>query len=329
MRRTVIFILLFVVLGGAAWWLTQNDEAVSVGTIDADRKFRVEKADLVYKIIIDDVHGNHTKLTRNGSKWLYNDEFPVRGNAIDNLMEAITKIEIQYKPPKNAVPTMMNSFKNEGINVKVFGAEGELLKAYIIGGATPEETGTFAMLDGADQPFVTEIPGWTGNLRFRYRLKGDDWRERIVFQDEVESIQKLSIAYPKQRNKSFVLERNNKNQFSVSPYYEAVPIVNKTVDQAKVEHYLAGYQKVPFRGFYNDDPARDSILQTIPFCDIVMVKSNGDEHKLRLYPMKSNFKDESKIFHYQGLWDKKDFIVIDWNQVDKLFWSYDSFFGVD
>ena len=99
---------------------------------------------------------------------------------------------------------MVSNLATEGIKVEIYDRQDELIKTYYVGGAPPDERGTYMMLEGFEQPYVAHIPGWDGNLRFRYNLVGDEWRSRILFPGELEEIESVSIAYPRQRSKSSV-----------------------------------------------------------------------------------------------------------------------------
>ena len=63
---------------------------------------------------------------------------------------------------------MVKSLASEGIKVELYDRKGEKIKAYYVGGATPDERGTYMIMENAEEPYVAHIPSWEGNLRFRF-----------------------------------------------------------------------------------------------------------------------------------------------------------------
>ena len=63
------------------------------------------------------------------------------------------------------------------------------------------------MMDKAQQPYVMTLPAFEGNLRERFDLSRDDWRDPIIFVEKADNIRFVSINYPTERTKSFQLSR--------------------------------------------------------------------------------------------------------------------------
>jgi hypothetical protein len=285
MNRTFLYLIIFVVLGGATWWmLSESEKDEKTSLLGADRKFKIEQPETIQKIFIADRKGNNTTLVRQGNDWIYNDKYIARPNAVENLLDAITRVEIKYQPPQQAVKHMISSLATEGIKVEVFGENDKLLKSYYVGGSTSDERGTYMMMANAEQPYVANIPNWSGNIRFRYNLKGDDWRDITIFRHKLENIAGVEVEYPKQRNKSFKIEREG-NDFTVAPYFDITPKINEPVAQGKIEQYLVNFEKVSSRGFDNRNPEKDSIAGTIPFCRFALEDTQGNMTNLEMFPI--------------------------------------------
>jgi hypothetical protein len=227
---------------------------------------------------------------------------------------------------------MVKSLATRGIKVEVYGKGDQLLKAYYIGGATNREDGVYVIMEGSEQPYVAHMPDWVGNLRFRYNLVGDDWKSRHLFILNPDDIQEVSVEYPKQKSKSFRLQRDADPM--VTPFYPLGTSSTAPIDPAKVNQFLTRIDQVQMNRFFNYGQERDSILSQIPFANI-RVQTPEKVHTLAVYPQLSleyvdgktgEVTEESRVLGYYGLLNEQDFILIQEQNMRKLLWAYDFFF---
>lgn len=337
MNRTLILLLLFIVSAGTTWYFLQEEEQTQKSTLSVeDRTFKVESTDDIHRIFIAQRTGETTTLERKEDYWLYNGKYKALPNAVDNLMRAFREMQMQYIPPANAVPTIISNLATQGIKVELYDKSGAKMRSYYIGGGTPDERGTYAIMDGAEQPYVIHMPTWEGNLRFRFNLSGDRWRDKGIFEEEVEDISSVSIEYPKQKNNSFRLEKSG-NEYTVQPFYDITPSILRTVSQGKVEGFLTGFERIGAEAFENDNPRRDSVLQSVPFSIISMKNKEGVEKRVRFFPILREVtigdgKDGSQPITQQQIEryfvdiNGEDFMLAQQVVSGKLFWKYDAFF---
>ncbi len=335
MNRTFLYLIIFLALGGATWWmLSESEKDEKTSLLGADRKFKIEQPETIQKIFIADRTGNNTTLVRKGTEWIYNDKYIARSNAVENLLDAITRVQIKYQPPQQAVKHMISSLATEGIKVEIYGDQDKLLKSYYVGGSTSDERGTYMMMADASQPYVTNIPNWSGNIRFRYNLKGDDWRDISIFKYKIENIAKVEVEYPKQRNKSFKIIREGKD-FTVSPFFDITPKINEPLPQGKIEQYLVNFEKVSSRGFDNKNAEKDSISGTIPFCRIALEDIDGKTTNLEMFPIQPEISFDEKtgealplgeVQNYYAVLNEEDFIVVSHKVIKNLLWAYEFFY---
>lgn len=331
MKRTLILLLAFLSLGGITTWylLTQQDDKTTL--MGAERRFAVENTDDIHKIFIANRRGETTTLERRDGYWLFNGEFKARPNAIENLLDAIRRVQVKYKPPQAAVENIVRDLATNGLKVEIYDSRDQLLKSYYVGGGTPDERGTYMIIDGAEQPYVASIPGWEGNLRFRYNLTGEDWRDKTVFAYQPDDIQSVAVAYPKQRNKSFRLERAG-GGFEVTPYYEVTPRINQPLAPGKVEAYLTNFESLVAEAFENENIYQDSIKQLVPFSIIAVTDRTGEVTQARLFPIipkadpAYNLEGADTVERYLADVNGEDFMLIQHRVFSKILWGYDSFF---
>lgn len=334
MNRTLLLLLLVIGLSVSAWFLLKDqDQSPATSVLGMDRNFSVNR-DLVYKVFLADRSGNRTTLERKADGWIYNGKYKARKDAIGNLLSAIHQIRMQYVPTKAAVPYMIESLASHGIKVEVYGKNGENLKTYYVGGATSDELGTYIIMEGSEQPYVGELEHWTGNLRFRYNLLGDDWRDRSLFASQADDIAEISIDYPKQQNKSFRLNLRDGKQ-ELSPYYPLSPRIQQPIKNGAITSFTHVFEGIFAARFNNYNKDRDSIEQQIPFAIINLEEKDGDRFSLRLFPenqkpfydsKSGNFIQPEGIDSYFGLTGNDDFMNIQNSIISKILWGYDFFY---
>lgn len=334
MNRTVLLSLIVVVLGAGAWWAVRtgnNGEITSV--VGADREFAVPK-DQVYKVFIADRKGNKSTLTRTPKGWMYNEKYKARPDAINNLLDAIDQVQMQFKPTEAAVPHMVNSLATNGLKVEIYGKDNNLLKAYYIGGATNDEMGTYIILEGANQPYVAELSAWKGNIRFRYNLTGDDWRDRTVFDQKYDEIASVSLEYPAIQDKSFVIKYNG-DAGAVTPFYPFTPPIQRPIRKASMDAYRGNFEKIIAASFNNKHNDKATVSKQVPFAIITVEEKSGERQSLKLYPIYPETYTDPKtgttiqpeeITGYYAVTEAGDFMMMQNQIVEKILWGYDYFF---
>ncbi|MEL6720357.1 MAG: DUF4340 domain-containing protein, partial [Bacteroidota bacterium] len=260
--------------------------------------------------------GEQVTLERKGDHWIYNGKYKALPNAIDNLMRAFGEVEMSYKPANAAVPNMVSNLATQGIKVELYDKSGERLKSYYVGGETSDSRGTYMIMEGSEQPYIVHIPTWGGNLRARFNLRGNQWRDKTVLEAKVDDIVSVSVEYPKQKNNSFKLEKEG-NEYVVKPFYDVTPTINKAVSQGSVEGYLVNFKSIGAEAFETDNPRRDSVTQTIPFGIITLKKVNGEEQKIKLFPIYNDVEDATKsnevvtyVERYFAEVNEEDFMLV-------------------
>jgi hypothetical protein len=304
----------------------------------SDRNFALEDMSQLHKIFIAGRKGERTTLVRNGEGgWDVEGGGTANPHVVEPLLEVIRNVRIKYKPSDNALQNMVNTLATQGKKVELYDKKGNLLKSYYIGGSTADERGTYIIMDGAEQPYVAEIPGISGNVSVRFDRQGDEWRDKTLFSEKVEDIKYLSVEYPKQKNQSFILEAQG-TDYTVKPFYDITPTIKRPFKEGSVEAYLVNFRNVGAEAFRNEHSGRDSILQTIPFCSITIVNTDEDTTRAVFYPIikeKVTTQDRKTgeyvttggyLDRYFVLRNRQDFMLAQHLVMEKLFWGYGSFY---
>ncbi len=335
--RTTILSVIFIIVGAVSYWLfnSTKEEGTLVG---ADRDFSVENVATIHKIFLANRADNSTTLLeRKGIEWIYNGKHRARPNAIENLLGAISKVQMKYKPPEAAVPNMLQDLATRGIKVELYDQQDELLKVYYIGGGTQDERGTYIMMEDAEQPYVAHLPSWEGNIRFRFNLKGDEWRDRSLFYQKRSEIKSLSVSYPKQREQSFKIERSAGDNYAIKPFYDLQKEQEGLIQADAVKDYLDRFSSIGAEAFRNDYSKQDSVKNTLPFAQFYLELSDGQQHQVSLFPIfPNNLTYDAKLNEYRlGSTaieryfvdvNGEDFFIAQHRVLEDVLWGYGFFF---
>jgi len=332
-RITTILLLLFVLLGGGAWWYTSQQNAKTSTTTlssDNDWEMHVDDLDNIGKVFIADRNGRTATIERKNGDWLYNGKYKARPNGVNALLDVIKRVRLKFRPPNAAIDGAIKSLASHGIKVEVYDLKGENLITYYVGGVTPDERGTYMMLEGSENPYVMHIPIWEGSLRTRYFFGDDNWRDKTIFAEKLENITSVSVEYPNRKGISFILEKQNAD-YTVRPFNDDMPATNRPVSKGAIEAYLMGFESLVAEAFENDNEKKDSLSVELPFSIITMENNKGESKSIRLHPLvqrdvNNNPLSTTAVDRYFVSTDWGDHYLIQHLVFGKILWAYDYFY---
>ena len=314
-RWTIILLLLIVALSGLVYWVVTKEDK-SIKKLSYERSFGIEDASEINKIFLAHRSGETFKLEKKGGTWEVNDSFEVFAPSINIFLATLENIEVKYTPPSTAVEQIKRGFISYGIKTELYGKNDRHLKTFYIGGLTKDERGTYAIMEGSENPFVVHIPFFEGNLRSRFAMKLKDWRNRFLFQEELEDISRVTIDYPRAVNFSFSLGQNEGN-YSLERVSEKSG--EEPLKRGVAEAYLHAFEKIGCEAFENGHVLKDSISQLIPYATLTLEKKDGKTKWIKLYPINEDtgkvdlspeYLGSGKPFRYFGVFNDEDFVLI-------------------
>lgn len=295
MNRTLILLIAVIVLGGLAWYtVSSQNNGNSVSDRSNDRQFAYADFEEVERIFIADRRNHQVNLTRGGITGWLADGKPANDNVLKNLIAVLKNMDIRTLPTRKAIPNMVKALAAEGIRVQLFDEDGNELRDYYIGGATHDELGTFAIMDGSENPYVVHLPNFTGNIRTRFNHWGDEWRDRIYFRVDPDKVTAFSIDYPKQQSESFRVEKKG-SKFMAAPLYGGRTAVE--VPRGVMERALSRYEKYYVSRYENNDTeSMEAARQVLPFAVITVKEEDKPEQTMKVYPRYQDrtFANDSK-----------------------------------
>jgi hypothetical protein len=328
MKRTLLMAALFLVLGGSAWYAVAKQS--QKGTkVSWDMDFPVRDVSTIGKIFIANRQGQTATLERNKDKWVYNGKYPARPTAVALLLETISKLNVLHIPSDRAVEGMVQEIAANGIKVEIYDLKNKPLKTYYIGGITSDQQGTVMIMDGSEQPYVVHIPSFVGQVRVRYMLGDEMWRDRMIFEENPEDIQEIKAEYPQRKSESFVLEKKGEADYQVRPYFSTTPASKKPQRKGLAEGYLLQFERLGAEAYETTNPFRDSVSRLVPFAIFSVKRTDGTEKQVRFWPTETSYNPntgEPYVVRYFAEVNQQDFMLTQDRVFAPIFRGYSFFF---
>ena len=327
-KNLILPIILIVLLAGTAFFYFSDQKK---GNSDSaqDWVMHVENKEDIHRIFIADRNGVTADIKRREKYWSYNDKYNANPYVLSNVLNAITSIRLKHRPSKNMIPNMIKTLSTKSTKVIVYGKNDQVLKTYYIGGVTPDESGTFMILEGSDNPYVMNIPYANVSLKQRFFTGDEKWRDKTIFEYAPKDILSVSIEYPKRKNKSFKLSKNNKT-WQVEPYYQTTKKIQKEVNQDLVANYLKGFKKIGAETFEVREKFIRNESNQREFCIMKLLLKDGTQEEVHFYPIQ-RYEDDEKtkpqpVVRYLTINEKNDKYLTQHLVFKELFWAYYFFF---
>lgn len=304
-------------------------------------EFAYAKGEHITKIVLTDTKGGKLELTKKGGKWRVNDKYDVRTDQLQNIMEAVTRMESLSPVPNKAHDNVMRELMAESTKVQIYvNDENEPERTYLVGGPTLDSKQTYMlnMPDGkpAKRPHMVFLPGLRGYLTARFLTDEEQWRSKAVFAIDKGEIKEVKVDYSTQPEKSFSITKVAADSFLLLPLNEQYRI-NEPNKQQYVQQYLDFYQNISLETFDNTYSKRDSIKATVPYCTITLTNTKNEVRQAKLYYMpvskrsKLQFDDKGNdltydLERYYAWIDDKDFAIVQYYVFGNILRSYSEFY---
>jgi hypothetical protein len=335
MKKNRGYFLLLIVLAVAVYFFVFKNKMTTLN--GKDDAFAVKDTANIYKIFMADMSGRNVTLQRKGAHWIINNAYPVRSDEIQVLLSTIKQVAVKYPLNQASRDVEMKEMAGTATKIEIYDKDNSLLKSYYVGGADLLRTGTYMKMPGSDKIYATYIPGFYGYLSTRYSLDTATWRDRTIFNFTIPQISSITVNYTDNRkDSSFEISVISPDSFILKPLNRKT--VNVPAIKEKLFLYLLAYKQINAEAYKNDEPRKDSVLQTTPFCTITLVDNAGIPHIVKCYHKKiieqtmAQFDRNGKPLlydidhYYASINNGKDFVIIQQFHFGKLFKTYDYFF---
>ncbi len=281
-NRIYLLLAVLVVLGAGTWWLSRRAGQAD-STLDiAATTFSVTDTAAVDKIFVALRSGQTHTLRRVARHyWRLDERYDVRPDMIRMLLGTLHRQRVKTPVARAARNSIVRALAGNGIKVEVY-QHGERTSAFYVGGATNDRFGTYAILEGAEDPYILHIPGFEGFLTTRFQLTPREWRTVPVFATPLPALERVEVVAPGQPERTFSVVRLGAG-FGI----EGLP----QADTALVRAYAAQFGQLNGQNF-TDSTIRgqvDSVMRQ-PAGFVVTVRGRGQARpdRIRLWAVEGN-----------------------------------------
>lgn len=288
MKKTLLLLLIAAVLAALAWWVLREDRSSAAPLTTAD--FAIQDTSIVGRVEIVNAEGNRADIARNeGHQWMINGKYPARKDAIDLILKTFNLLEIKHPVSSGSRENIIRMMAGRHSYVRVYNRKGEFMKGYYVGMMTPDQRGTYMVLERpgvgrTEIPYVMTMKTFYGYLTSRFFTDEKDWRSRTLFQYtnlDFKRVEVLNHLYPE---RSFAIEYGGGNDLSMYEPADNTPI--PVFDTVNVKEYLLLYKKGSCETYdlAYEQHQIDSVLSLLPSFEIKVTANDPERSKhLRLY----------------------------------------------
>lgn len=246
-----------------------------------DNEFKVKDTANIDKIFLANKSNQSVLLTKEGKRWMVNNEFEARGDMMENILAVIRNVEVKQFVPKNAVENTMKLLSVSATKVEIY-IKGDLHKVYYVGGPTQDHFGTYMVMQDAETPYICYMPGHRGYLSTFFTPLKDEWRSRQIFHYSLEEIGSVKVEFYRKPQDSWeIVNLDNKN-FKLKSL-----ATNKFVgpfDTLAVKSIVREFKALGFESFVEVNSTRmDSVKAKYPLYKISVTDRNGKIRSVDLY----------------------------------------------
>lgn len=352
MKKNKKLLLIAILLAPAAiWFLLQNNNST---LNERESEFAVSDTAAITKIFIADKKTNSVILERTSDGWLLNGKFNTNTRVVDFLLGTMLRIKVKSPVPKAARDNIIKRMASIGIKVEIYQEAyridifdkykyfpyEKLSKVYYVGDVTPNNLGTYMLMEDAAEPYVTHIQGFRGFLTSRFSPKPDDWKSHQVFYHSLSDISSVWIEYFEEPEESFRVDIT-----SSDGYYNLLKLNDNTnverYDTLKLLNFLTSFNDLRYESRLNNimSPVRlDSIIQSPPLFEITLVDDKNDTTYIKAFNKRAlpqEIKDEAyfqlipddRDRFYAVINDGEDFVLMQYYVFDKVLYPLSYYAG--
>jgi hypothetical protein len=221
-----------------------------------EKNFSVENISSINKVFISDRKGNNIVLEKNSTTWIINNQFEVRKDAIETLLNTVRPVS------NTSYNNVIRQLASTGVKVEIY--HDNKITSFTVGGSTKDHLGTYMLKEDADSPYIVHIPGFNGFLSPRFGIQGYEidptsWRNNNIFKILSEDINEISLLNYEDTNNSFVIKSNP---------LELIDNKNNSLkyDLNKITEYFNSFSNIEcekFKGFNIDLSNEKQLYQLI------------------------------------------------------------------
>lgn len=312
-NRTSIIILIALAVVAAVMLINNNR-----GTFRKENNiFAVTDTASITKFFLADKSNNTVKVERLATgRWMLNDKYEASPAMVQVMLKTINGIEPKAPVEKSARNTIIRLLAGKSVKTEIYQKvyridlfeiirlfpHEKLVRTYYVGDATMDNSGTFMLMEGSEDPYIVNIPGFRGFVSTRYSAMEADWRSHNVYKFRVPDISSVTVVFNEYPAKSYKITNQDNRLFTLTALTDNHNI--DRFDTMKVVGYLSMFRELNYERILDEMPKakQDSILEATPTNEITLVDKLGKAHTLKTWKRKADI-GQLDLDGNQAVWD--------------------------
>lgn len=291
------------------------------------KDFAIKDTAQITKFFLADKRGNSVTVAKNEKGiWMVDNTYEADVTKVNLILATMHEVTVRNPIPESAFNTVVANMATDGVKAEFYVGD-DCVKTIYVGSSTPDQLGTFMMIEGSSTPFVTHIQGFVGYLSPRFFPFAMKWKGRKLFNTPLEEVASVKVTYPAQPGNSFELKNTPVTLLDGT----GKPVT--VADEKFAKFYLSGFQNLYFEGYDEELTGfkADSIKQLTPFCIIELTRTDGkitrlqvnnkrvDEHTKIQYNEEGRILSSDTEKYYAFINDEKEVAYIQHYNFGRLF----------
>ncbi|PIE87972.1 MAG: hypothetical protein CSA04_04295 [Bacteroidetes bacterium] len=261
-----------------------------------DTAFSIADTSTVTRIFLADKQGRTVTLTKKPGYWDLNGKYEAHEDNVRMLLNTMQKVRVMEPVSNASRNTVIKLLAAGGTKVEIYQMKPRIslgalqlfprekcTKTYYVGTHTQDNLGTYMLMEGAEDPYITYIPGFRGFIASRYHAREIDWRKHLIFSTRLPQIQSLSVSFPALPEESYKITALQDHQYKITELLHQKEITD--FNKEKVIALLTSFERINFEAFITHYTPHevDSIIHQEPYFILTLTDKAGKETTLRSY----------------------------------------------
>ncbi|NOR87596.1 MAG: DUF4340 domain-containing protein [Bacteroidales bacterium] len=277
-------------------------------------QFAVKDTANIVRIYMVDKNNQSIDFQRSEKGWVLNDHLKAHAENMRMLLKTLKSLEVKYPVPQKAHNNVVKLMAGNSVKVEVYKNDhyiniGSLhlfpyinkARVFYVGNATQDNMGTYMIIEGADRPYVVSRPGFRGFVAASFTTYVKDWMSHAIFRIPYSDIAEIKVENIDSPNKSFQIRK-------LTGGYEIMSLQSRQLipvyDTVALYTFLDAFKNVNYESLLDQMPQIkiDSLLNSKPVHILNITETNGSEHELKTFRMRTRY-DQEEIYGFEPDYD--------------------------
>jgi len=298
MKKTLIYVVLLGILGfGVYYFIFRNSDRLYA---EKDANFTIRDTANIGRIFLARNDGETILLERKKQGgWIINKQYEAMNLRVLNLLTCLYKQSALYPVDEKDHNRIIKLLAGSATKVEIYDLNNKKIKSFYVAGEGPNYKGSFMMLEGSEQPYLVEVPGFEGYLTPRFTTDLAEWRSHSVFALSPDNIKQVKVEYPDEPLSSFTLHKDKGNiTVDIDP---ALKNSVQAFNRKRANDYVGFFGGINSEGYLNGMLYMDSLIAHSPKrANISVTSTSGETTSLDIYWMGINKRSKNKADFEEG-----------------------------